>query len=185
MKMRFLCCLEEKVMSRKVRNSIYSILLSFLLVCNFGLEVFAASQYSENIIDEVQLGGNITRLDCDVFGYNQFPEIVPYVTSFVDASITISFDSAGMYIGICTGMNGIASVVGVKDIEVHRKKLFGYEVVAVSDGGEAYNVTTGVCSLLYTGAVQGEKYRVVCTHYGDVDGYRELEADTDWVTCNY
>ena len=82
-------------------------------------------------------------------------------------------------------MNDIASVVGVKDIEVHRKKLFVYEVVAVADGGEVYNTTTALTSMVYTGAVQGEKYRVVCTHYGDVDGYRELDADTDWVTCNY
>lgn len=172
-------------MLKKVKKSFYSILLSLLLLSNSSIDVFAASQQSDSYDELVQLESDIVQLDCEVLGYNQFPEVVPYATTFVDAAITISFDSEGMHIGICTGMNGIASVVGAKDIEVHRKTLFSYEVVAVADGGELYNVTTVLNSMVYTGAVQGEKYRVVCTHYGDVEGYRELEAETDWVTCNY
>lgn len=170
----------------KLKKSVCSVLLSLFVFSSFSAEVFAASQQSSSMVEGVvQLDDEIAQLDCEVIGYTQFPEIVPYATTFVDAAITISFDSEGMHITICTGMNDIASVVGMKDIEVHRKKLIGYEVVAVSDGGEVYDLTTAVCSLVYTGAVRGEKYRVVCTHYGDVDGYRELEAETDWVTCSY
>lgn len=170
---------------KRIKKSICSVLLSLLMLCNFGIEAFATSKQDDSIIKKSSLDTGIVQMDCEVIGFNQFPEITPYATTFVDASITISFDSEGMYIGICTGMNDIASVVGAKDIEVHRKKLFGYEVVAVAEGGELYNVTTVLNSMVYTGAIQGEKYRVVCTHYGDVDGYRELYAETDWVTCNY
>ncbi len=172
-------------MHKRIKKSFGAWILSLLLMVSFSMEAFAVDFHNTSLEKSSQLESSFVQLDCEVIGYNELPDVVPYATYFADAAITISFDSEGMHITICTGMNGIASVVGVKDIEVHRKKLIGYEVVAVSDGGEAYNVTTGVCSLLYTGAVQGEKYRVVCTHYGDVDGYRELEADTDWVTCNY
>ncbi len=172
-------------MRKKVRKSFYSVLLSVVMLSHFSLEAFAVSQHSDSVSEVIQFENEIVKLDCEVIGYNQFSEIIPYATTFVDASITISFDSEGMHIGICTGMNGVASVVGVKDIEVHRKKLFGYELVAVADGGEVYDTATALTSMVYTGAVQGEKYRVVCTHYGDVDGYRELYAETDWVTCNY
>lgn len=170
---------------RKIKKSICSVLLSMFMLCNFCIEAFAASQQDDNMIEKASLNTEVVQLECEVIGFTQFPEIVPYATTFVDASITISFDSEGMHIGICTGMNDIASVVGAKDIEVHRKTLFSYEVVAVADGGELYNVTTVLNSMVYTNAVQGQKYRVVCTHYGDVDGYREMYAETDWVTCNY
>ncbi len=172
-------------MKKRVKKSLVSILLSIFLVSSFCMEAFAASQQNSGLEEINQLESDVVQLECEVVGYNETSAIVPYATYFADASITISFDSEGMHITICTGMNDIASVVGMKDIEVHRKKLIGYEVVAVADGGEVYDTTTAITSLLYTGAVQGEKYRVVCTHYGDVDGYRELEAETDWVTCSY
>ncbi len=172
-------------MYKRVVKSLSSILLSLLIVSNFCMEAYAASQENNIIEERAQLEREVDQLECTVIGYSQVPEIVPYATFFADASITISFDSEGMHIGICTGMNGVASVVGVKDIEVHRKKLFGYELVAVADGGEVYDTATALTSMVFTGAVQGEKYRVVCTHYGDVDGYRELYAETDWITCNF
>lgn len=172
-------------MQRKLRKSFGSVLLSIILMGCFCMETFAASQQNCGLQGTSQLESNIEQLECETIGYSDLPTIVPFSTYFADAAITISFDSEGMHIDICTGMNDIASVVGAKDIEVHRKKLFGYEVVAVAEGGELYNVTTVLNSMVYTGAIQGEKYRVVCTHYGDVDGYREMYAETDWVTCNY
>ena len=172
-------------MHKRIKKSFGAWILSLILMVSLSMEVFVVEFHNNSLEKSSQLEGSIVQLDCEVIGYNELPDVVPYATYFADASITISFNSEGMHITICTGMNGIASVVGVKDIEVHRKKLFGYEVVAVADGGEVYDTTTAITYMVYTGAVQGEKYRVVCTHYGDVEGYRELEADTDWVTCNY
>lgn len=163
-------------MKKSMYKLICSLAMAIIMISNMNVRAFAAS----DLIDEIEV------LEVEVSGRNDvLPEMMPYATTFMDASITISFDSEGMYIDICTGMNGIASVVGAKDIEVHRKTLFSYEVVAVADGGELYNTTTVLNSMVYRNAVQGQKYRVVCTHYGDVDGYREMYAETDWVTCNY
>lgn len=173
----------EREMKRKVKKSICSIVLSLLMMSSFTIEALAASQQDNNE-EVVQLQSEVEQLDCEVSGYNVEYEIVPYATTFVDASITIYFESDGMHIDICTGMNDVASVVGVKDIQIQRKTgWFTYETVAVSSGGESYDVTTSLCTILYSNAVEGETYRVKCVHYGNVDGYRELEAETDWITC--
>ena len=75
-------------MLKKLRKSICSILLSLLLLSDFSVEVMAASQQSGSCNEMIQGESNVIQLDCEVFGYNQLPEIVPYATTFVDASIT-------------------------------------------------------------------------------------------------
>ena len=172
-------------MRKRTRNSICSMLLSLIMLSTYCMQAFAMPQQNDISSEIVQLEGDVVQLDCEVVGYNEEYQIVPYATAFADASITFSFGEEGMHISICTGMNGIASVVGVKNIEVHRKRLIGWEVVAVADGGEVYNTTTALTTMVYTGAVEGEKYRVSCTHYGDVEGYREMDSQTDWITCHY
>ncbi len=166
-------------MKRRVKKAICAALLSVLMLSSYSMEIFAATP-QETTAAEVEV------MDVQVVSSTQLPDVVPYATTFVDASITVSFSSAGMYIVCCTGMNGTASVVGVKDIVVERKTdWFGWQVVAVASGGEDYNCTTVSCSMIYTGAVVGETYRVSCIHYGDVDGYRELESQTSGYECRY
>ncbi len=166
-------------MKRRVKRAICAALLSVLMLSSYTMEIFAASPQDTNAAEVVQM-------ETQVVAYTQLPEVVPYATTFVDASISVSFSSEGMHITICTGMNDIASVVGVKDIVVERKSgWFSWETVAVASGGEYYNETTIVCSMTYTGAVVGETYRVSCVHYGDVDGYRELESRTSGYKCQY
>ncbi len=166
-------------MKRRVKKAICAALLSVLMLSSYSMEIFAATP-QETTAAEVEV------MDAQVVSSTQLPEVVPYATVFADASITVSFSSAGMHITICTGMNGIASVVGVKNIVVERKTdWFGWQVGAGADGGEVYNATTAYCTMTYTGAVVGETYRVSCIHYGDVDGYRELESQTSGYECRY
>ncbi len=165
-------------MRKFMGKSLCSVLLCLIMLSGFNIETFAASDEENNLSKVVQLDNGVVQLDCEVSGYVEMPEIVPYATTFVNASITISYDSQGMYVDICTGMNDVASVVGVKDIEIQKKVLFGWETVAVSSGGESYNVTTSVCTIFYDNAVEGQTYRVRCIHYGNVDGYREMEAES-------
>lgn len=106
-------------------------------------------------------------------------------TTFIDTSINMSFSADGMYIEIHTDMNTTASVVGAKDIKIQKKGLFGWTTVATSTGGEAYNVGGCVVYLNYAGAEYEEIYRVTCTHYGQVDEYRELYHETEGFTCIY
>ena len=166
-------------MKRRVKRAICAALLSVLMLSSYTMEIFAAAPQDTNV-------ANVVQMDVQVDSYTQIPEIVPYATTFADASITVRFSSDGMHITICTGMNDIANVVGVKDIVVERKSgWFSWETVAVASGAELYNETTIVCSMTYTGAVVGETYRVSCVHYGDVDGYEELESQTSGYKCQY
>ncbi len=111
--------------------------------------------------------------------------VQPRSTTFIDTSINISFSEDGMYVAVHTVMNATASVVGAKDIKIQKKGLFGWTTVATAAGGEAYNIGGCVVHLNYEGAEYEEIYRVVCTHYGEVDEYRELYHETLGYTCIY
>lgn len=131
---------------------------------------------------------NVVELEATVTAdYNMPSQLgVERSTTFIDTSIDVSFSADGMYIVIHTGMNAKASVVGAKDIEIQKKGLFGiWTTVATSSGGEAYDVSACAVSMTYTGAVKGETYRIICTHYGNVDEYRELYHETEGMTCAY
>lgn len=163
-----------------MKKAIVSMSMILLLALSFGGDVKAAS-ISDLVVDEA----TVEVIEANVLGGNDSSEIVPYSTVFNEASVSVFYDTTGMHISICTSMNGTASVVGVKDIEVQRKTWYGgWTTVATSTGGESYGVTTSVCTLTYTGTVEGESYRVIRTHYGNVDGYRELYAETSGFPCN-
>lgn len=130
---------------------------------------------------------DVVELVTSVIPINTQPglSVQPRSTTFIDTSINISFSADGMYVAIHTDMGATASVVGAKDIKIQKKGLLGWSTVATAEGGEAYNVGGCVVHLNYTGAVYGEIYRVICTHYGNVDEYRELYHETLGYTCIY
>ena len=91
-----------------------------------------------------------------------------------------------MYVVIHTDLNKTGSIVGVKDIKIQKKNILGiWTTVATSSGGEVTNASGCSVSVTYPGAVKGETYRVTCVHYGNVDEYRELEHETEAITCAY
>ena len=77
-----------------------------------------------------------------------------------------------------TACVGTASVIGVKDIKVQQKMWYGWKTVLTSDGAENKNENVFACDLTYSEAVKGKTYRVLCTHYANVDVYEEFENDT-------
>lgn len=153
-----------------------TLLTVILLNASLAMPVFAAEE------------SNIEVLEATVMGYDApiFEGVSPRSTTFIDTSIDVYFDSDGMHIEIYTGTSLTASVLGVKDIEIQKRGLFGiWTTVATSTGGEAHNIGTVSVILTYAGAVKGETYRVCCTHYGNVDEYRELYHETSGMTCAY
>ncbi|MCM1325929.1 MAG: hypothetical protein NC094_06135 [Bacteroidales bacterium] len=106
-------------------------------------------------------------------------------TLLTGCDVLFASHSDGLYIHISTGASRKASVVGIKDIVVEEKQLIGWKEVAVSDGGEDYNVYSFGGSFTYEGAVYNKKYRVTCTHYATVDSPAELYHETDPYTYNY
>ena len=147
-------------------------LLSVLLLFN-GVLAFA------------QEGVSVMKLECQVSESNIEINSLARSTTFIDNSIDISYSADGMFVAITTGMNTTASLVGAKDIKVQIKNGNDWVTVAVSDGGEAYNTTSCVLAFTYADSIVGETYRVVCTHYGDVDGYRELYHESYGFKCVY
>lgn len=153
-----------------------TLLTAILFNASIATPVLAAEQ-----TDVVELEATITTYDL-----SSFEGIESRSTTFTNTAIDIRFESDGMHIVIHTGTSMTASVIGVKDIEIQKKGIFGiWSTVATSTGGEAYNISNCAASLTYTGAVEGETYRVTCTHYADVDGYRELYHETEGLTCAY
>ena len=47
-----------------------------------------------------------------------------------------------------------------------------------SDGGEVHDRALFAADLVYPDAIKDKTYRVIATHYGDVDGYEEVVNDT-------
>lgn len=106
-------------------------------------------------------------------------------TSFPNVYIDVSFSSRGMLVELFVKTFGEASVVGVKDIKIQKKVWYGWSTVGTSDGGQNTDSYGYGCSVLYSGAEKGSTYRVLCTFYGDTDGYRELAGETDGYVCSY
>ena len=156
---------------------IISLLLSAIMFSTLFINVAFAAENSNDV--------DVVIIEAVVQEYTPSINSVGRSTTFSDNSIDVSFSSSGMSITISTSTTRIASVVGVKDIEIQLKNGSDWVTVATSTGGEVYNALGCGVSLTYTGAIYGEYYRVVCTHYGDVDGYRELYHESAAMRCIY
>ena len=157
-----------------------SLLLSAIMLSTLFINVAFAAENSEETAEDV------VALEAVVREYTPNVNSTARSTTFADATVDVQFSSSGMSITITTGMTKIASLVGVKDIEIQLKNGSDWVTVATcTEGGEATDALGCAVDLLYTGAIYGEYYRVVCTHYGDVDGYRELYHETAAMRCIY
>lgn len=162
---------------KPIKKIICSLLTIVLLNSSFTMEVFAMNE-----IPIVELQTEIVPLFDSVLNDGKESRS----TTFLDTSISIAYDAEGMHVSIYTDLNAVGSVVGVKDIEIQKKGLFGiWTTVATAAGGEVTNASGCVLRLTYYDAELGETYRVTCTHYGNVDEYRELYHETVGVTCAY
>lgn len=152
------------------------LLSAIVLSAVFVNMAFAAEDLNESVVPVLE--AEVQALDTDT-------NSTVRSTTFADATISIQYSASGMSISISTSMSQIASVVGVKDIEIQIKNGSSWVTVATSTGAELYNVPGCVVDLTYTGSIEGETYRVLCTHYGNVDGYRELYHESAGFKCVY
>lgn len=159
---------------RKIRRMIALLCATILLSGNWCMSTFAAEADTNKIME----------LETSVEGYDFAANgIMPYSTTFVNTSINVTFSTSGMYVTIHTGMNNTASVVGVKDIVVQRKSGNDWVTVATAAGGEASDISACAVSFTYPDTKSGQYYRVCCTHYGNVDEYREAYHETGELKC--
>ncbi len=164
-------------MFKKIKNVLLWALVAVTLVSSINLEVFAA----ENPVED---GEEVENLEAIIECYENDSGIAP-ITSFGNATITVSRGDRGMEVCITTVVNGTASIVGVKDIKIKHKVWWGWDTVATSSGGCVYDSEGMSCTLYYAGAIQGDSYKISCVHYADVDGYHELKSETTDFIYNF
>lgn len=159
----------------KLKKLICYILVSCALMSAVSMNCYAAEEQSE-----------IEVMTAEAKAIMTIPYAQTRATVFTDASIVATKGDAGeMLITIMTSTSGIASVIGVKDIVVYKKGFLRWTEVATSSGAESYNAYGSTCEAHYYGAVEGETYKISCTHYANVDGYRELENESGDFKFNF
>jgi len=129
---------------------------------------------------------DVEVLEATVVEDVEWPEgTIPY-TMLAQCIISVGCDEDGMHIGISTGAVGTASVIGVKDVRIQKKGLFGiWTTVATCSGHEAYDRGTTGVDIVYKNAEKGATYRILCVHYADVDGYFEGEGSSGEFVFTY
>lgn len=161
--------MKEKKRMRKGRTIVAFLLALFFAVSAPAQEV-RAEEYNENTIHTVIVASETQ--EHDPFG-------VQPVTTLVNCEIIMAFRAdEGLSMTFTTSCAGEAKVIGVKDIKVQQKMWYGWKTVMTSDGGEVYNHGLFGADLVYPDAIKDKTYRVICTHYADVDGYEEVVNDT-------
>ena len=109
---------------------------------------------------------------------NSISDVRP-ITTMLDCEIIMAFKmDEGLCMTFTTSCIGAAKVIGVKDIKVQQKMWYGWKTVLTSDGAESYDSAIFAADLKYADAIKDRTYRVICTHYADLDGYEEAVNDT-------
>lgn len=154
---------------RKGRTIVAFLLALFFAVSAPAQEV-RAEEYNENTTHTFIVASETQEYDS--FG-------VQPVTTLVNCEIIMAFRAdEGLSMTFTTSCAGEAKVIGVKDIKVQQKMWYGWKTVMTSDGGEVYNHGLFGADLVYPDAIKDKTYRVIATHYADVDGYEEVVNDT-------
>lgn len=161
--------MKEKKRMRKGRT-IVAFLLALFFAVNAPAQEVQAEEYNENTTLTVVVA-------------NKTPEYDPYgvqpVTTMFNCQIIMAFKAdEGLSMTFTTSSAGESKVIGVKDIKVQQKVWYGWKTVFISDGAESYNCAIFAADLVYPDAIKDKTYRVICTHYADVDGYEESVNDT-------
>lgn len=104
--------------------------------------------------------------------------------SMTACTVGIGIADNGLGITFDTTASHEATEIGVKNIVIKEKTLFGWKDITV-DSYCTYNSDYYSGSIVYTGAVPGKTYYVKCTHYAKF-GSKELTLDnyTNELTYN-
>lgn len=96
--------------------------------------------------------------------YNVKDAALVRANAITSKSLDVS-KSSGIVIHVTTTCNFTASKVGIKNLAVQQKVWYGWKDVATMSNDYASSTWSYNASTTYSGAVSGETYRVVCTHY--------------------
>ena len=150
-------------------------IIAFLLAMFFAISASAQGVRAEDYNNE---GSTLTVAVTNKTQEYDLLKVQPITTLF-DCEIIMAFRAdEGLCITFTTSCAGAAKVIGVKDIKIQQKMWYGWKTVATSAGTEGYDQAIFAADLVYPDAIKDKTYRVICTHYADVDGYEEVVNDT-------
>ena len=148
--------------------------LALALIFAFSVPVQEAHAEEANLNENSTMKVTVTNMSPEY----SISDVQP-VTTLFDCEIIMAFKmDEGLCMTFTTSCAGTASVIGVKDIKVQQKMWYGWKTVLISDGAEDYNAAIFAADLKYADAIKDRTYRVICTHYADLDGYEEVVNDT-------
>lgn len=158
-----------------MRGKTHKRIVAFIMAVAFALSIPVQGVQAEEVHkDSTSMPTVITvaqEQEYDTFG-------VQPITTMYDCEIIMAFTTEGLKLDFSTACLGTASVIGVKDIKVQQKMWYGWKTVLTSVGAENQNGSVFSCNLTYEGAENNKTYRVICTHYANVDVYEEFVNDT-------
>ncbi len=168
-------------MNKKQKKQIMSLLM-MLIICT-GIVPIKASAASAPAIEYMQVesvDGEIVNFDV-IKKENPGNQNIRRDASYLNnCSISVAYADYGLHIQLETGTTQVASVIGVKDIKVQEKNGIFWNNIASSDGGSITNDDWYMGISKCTNAVDGNTYRVKCTHYAYIGGnYYHYDNTTD------
>lgn len=171
-------------MKNKWRKIISLVLTALFLLYFPCFEVTAAS---EDFSNNKESGDDVVQIEATIYELPEdyFADKPSARTMLINCFILINCSEEGIIVDFSTGSTQKASVLGVKDIKVQKKVWYGWKTVAESDGAEVSDRATMGCSILVTGVELNETYRILCTHYGNVDEYIEGENNSGEFVYKY
>lgn len=150
-------------MNRKLKGILGLLITGFLLVGN--MNVFAA----ENAF--IKIPQTETKV---VYSSNNTSTTLsnPVLTA---CNIGIGITNSGLSITLDTTASHVANEIGVKNLILQEKTLFGWKDITIGNDC-TYNSDIYSGGYIYTLAKEGTTYRVKCTHYAKFGG-TELTLD--------
>ncbi len=175
----------EETMTKNLKRKLCMI-LTVILAVSFNPGYVVASDSAAVTVMNVEQQQELT-LDISAQGVyggkNDSGMSMARAVSMTNCAIRMTYETSSLYMEFVTGCNTEASEIGVKDIEVQKKKgIFweSWETIATSAGNSIIRSDSFIGNCTCTTVVKGETYRVKCTHYAYVGGvYYSLENVTD------
>ena len=160
-------------MKARKKKRILSLLLAAVL--SFGILPLnvSASESALSVPEEMQTYITNERLenpDVIMNGNPQGGSLQRDASYLVSCNISAAFMDYGLHIQLETGTTNTASELGVKNIKVQQKNGIFWTTIATSDGGSITNDDWYMGISKCTNAIDGEIYRIKCTHFAYIGG---------------
>lgn len=160
-------------MKARKKKRILSLLLAAVL--SFGILPLnvSASESALSVPEEMQTYITNERLENPDVIMNRNPQsgsLQRDASYLVSCNISAAFMDYGLHIQLETGTTKTASELGVKNIKVQQKNGIFWTTIATSDGGSITNDDWYMGISKCTNAIDGEIYRIKCTHFAYIGG---------------